>query len=155
MLSLLIVVVSLQCHWVDLVTLSIYLTLKGHSPICLMFLIIIIVLDHCLLCGIMIPMGWKNRYIPNWSNGIKPTNMTCLILPKSFMSTAKQTFRNSSQAALSLKTLSSQMVGCGWLALLLTKVGDVETNPGPITQTNKSMFAISAINKYMLGSRYP
>ena len=38
----------------------------------------------------------------------------------------------------------------GWLALLLTKVGDVETNPGPITQTNKSVFAISAINKYML-----
>ena len=44
---------------------------------------------------------------------------------------------------------------CGWLALLLTKVGDVETNPGPITQTNESGFVISAINKYMLGSRYP
>ena len=44
---------------------------------------------------------------------------------------------------------------CGWLELLLTKVGDVETNPGPITQTNMSVFAISAINKYMLGSRYP
>ena len=43
---------------------------------------------------------------------------------------------------------------CGWLALLLTKVGDVETNPGPITQTNMSVFAISAINKYMLASRY-
>ena len=25
----------------------------------------------------------------------------------------------------------------------------------PQTQTNKSVFAISAINKYMLGSRYP
>ena len=44
---------------------------------------------------------------------------------------------------------------CGWLALLLTKVGDVETNAGPITQTNESGFVISAINKYMLGSRYP
>ena len=44
---------------------------------------------------------------------------------------------------------------CGWLALLLTKVGDVEMNPGPITQTNKSVFAISAINKCMLASRYP
>ena len=44
---------------------------------------------------------------------------------------------------------------CVWLALLLTKVGDVETNPGQITQTNKSVFPISAINKYMLGSRYP
>ena len=40
---------------------------------------------------------------------------------------------------------------CGWLALLLTKVGDVETNPGPIIQTNESVFAISAINKQMLG----
>ena len=44
-----------------------------------------------------------------------------------------------------------RMVG----ATPLTKVGDVEMNPSPITQTNKSMFAISAINKYMLGSRYP
>ena len=42
---------------------------------------------------------------------------------------------------------------CGWLALLLTKVGDVETNAGPITQANKSVFAISAINKYMLASK--
>ena len=41
----------------------------------------------------------------------------------------------------------------GWLALLLTKAGDVETNPRPRT-TNKSGLAISAINKYMLGSRY-
>ena len=44
---------------------------------------------------------------------------------------------------------------CGWLALILTKVGGVETNPGLITQTNMSVFAISAINKYMLGGRYP
>ena len=44
---------------------------------------------------------------------------------------------------------------CRWLALLLTKVGDVENNPGPITQTNESEFVIFAINKYMLGSRYP
>ena len=41
----------------SLVTLSIYVTLKGHSPICLMFLIIIMMLDHCLLCGNMLPMG--------------------------------------------------------------------------------------------------
>ena len=33
------------------------------------------------------------------------------------------------------------------LGLHLTKVGDVEKNPGPITQTNKSVFAISAITK--------
>ena len=41
----------------------------------------------------------------------------------------------------------------GWLALLLTKVGDVETNPGPTTR--ESGFVISAINKYMSESRYP
>ena len=35
-----------------------------------------------------------------------------------------------------------------WMAnALLIKAGDVETNPGP---TNKSGFAISAINKYTL-----
>ena len=33
------------------------------------------------------------------------------------------------------------------------KAGDVETNPG--RTTNESGFAISAINKYMFGSRYP
>ena len=42
----------------------------------------------------------------------------------------------------------------GWLALLLTKVGDVETNPGRQQHTNKYGFSISAINKYMVGSRY-
>ena len=78
---------------------------KGHSLICLMFLIIIIMLDHCLLCSTMIPMGWKNRYVPNWLNGIRPTKMTCLILQKRFMSTAKQMFSYSSQVALSLETL--------------------------------------------------
>ena len=40
-------------------------------------------------------------------------------------------------------------------ALLISKVGDIETNPGPITQTNGSRFVVSAINKYMLESRYP
>ena len=43
----------------------------------------------------------------------------------------------------------------GWLALLLTKAGDVETNPGPATLNKKSGFVISAINKYMSESRYP
>ena len=43
----------------------------------------------------------------------------------------------------------------GWLALLLTKAGDVETNPGPTTLNKKSGFVISAINKYMSESRYP
>ena len=38
--------------------------------------------------------------------------------------------------------------------LLLTKAGDVETNPGPTT-LNKKGFVISAINKYMSESRYP
>ena len=42
----------------------------------------------------------------------------------------------------------------GWLALHLIKVGDVETNPGPTTTHNKSGFAISAIKKYLVGSRY-
>ena len=42
----------------------------------------------------------------------------------------------------------------GWLALLLIKEGDVETNPDP-TNTHKSRLAISAIKKYTLGSRYP
>ena len=45
----------------------------------------------------------------------------------------------------------------GWLALLLIKAGDVETNPGPTT-TQKQVWicdAISAINKYTVGSRYP
>ena len=46
---------------------------------------------------------------------------------------------------------------CGpaeWLALLLIKAGDIETNPGPTT-THKSGFSISAINKYMpVGSIY-
>ena len=37
----------------------------------------------------------------------------------------------------------------GCLALLLIKEGDVEINLGP---TNTSGFAISAINKYMVGS---
>ena len=41
----------------------------------------------------------------------------------------------------------------GWLALLLTEAGDVETNPGPTIL--KSGFVISAINKYMSESRYP
>ena len=40
----------------------------------------------------------------------------------------------------------------GWLALLLTKAGDVETNPCPTTLNIK---LISAINKYMSESRYP
>ena len=39
----------------------------------------------------------------------KPTRITCLILPKRFMSTAKQTFSYSSQFALSLETLLSQI----------------------------------------------
>ena len=41
----------------------------------------------------------------------------------------------------------------GWMALLLTKPGDVETNPGPTTLNKESGFVISAINKYMLGNR--
>ena len=41
------------------------------------------------------------------------------------------------------------------LALLLTKAGDVETNPGPTTLNKKIGFVISAINKYMSESRYP
>ena len=41
----------------------------------------------------------------------------------------------------------------GWLALLLTKADDVETNPCPTTShTNKSGCVIAVINKYMLGS---
>ena len=43
----------------------------------------------------------------------------------------------------------------GWLALLLTKAGDVETNSGPTTLNKQSGFVISAINKYMSESRYP
>ena len=40
----------------------------------------------------------------------------------------------------------------GW-RLLLTKAGDVETNPCPTTShTNKSGCVIAVINKYMLGS---
>ena len=42
-----------------------------------------------------------------------------------------------------------------WMAgAVLIKAGDVETNPGP-TNKHKFGFAISAINKYTLGSGYP
>ena len=45
--------------------------------------------------------------------------------------------------------LASRPCGpAGWLALLLIKDGDVETNPGPTT-THKSGFPIYAINKYV------
>ena len=41
----------------------------------------------------------------------------------------------------------------GLLVLLLIKADDVEINPGPTT-THKQGFAISAINKYTVGSSY-
>ena len=40
----------------------------------------------------------------------------------------------------------------GWLAMLLIKAGDVETNPG--LTTTPLLDAISATYKYKLGSRY-
>ena len=43
----------------------------------------------------------------------------------------------------------------GWLALLLTKAGDVETNPGPTTQNKKVWICDICINKYISESRYP
>ena len=42
-----------------------------------------------------------------------------------------------------------------WWALLLTKVGDVETNPGPTnTCAQKSGFVMFAPRKYILESRH-
>ena len=44
----------------------------------------------------------------------------------------------------------------GWLALLLTKAGDVETNPGPTTLNKKVWICdICHKQKYMSESRYP
>ena len=87
--------------------LSTYLTLKGQSPIFLMFLIIII-----------IPFPTLRYYTPD---EMKPTLCTQPIewhkahennvfdLPKRFMSTAKQTFSCTSKVALSLEKLLSQI----------------------------------------------
>ena len=84
-------------------TLPIYLTLKGHSPICLMFLIIIIMVDHYLLCGYYDPNGMKQPLRTQLIEWHKATKMTCLILPKRFMSTVKQTFSCSSQVAFKFR----------------------------------------------------
>ena len=46
---------------------------------------------------------------------------------------------------------------CGpaeWPAMLLIKAGDVKTNPGPTTSHKQVWIAISATDKYKLGSRY-
>ena len=56
----------------------------------------------------------------------------------------------------SLFFCGSRLCGlAGLLALLLIKAGDVETNQVRQHHTYESGFAISAINKYILGSRYP
>ena len=43
----------------------------------------------------------------------------------------------------------------GWLALLLTKAGDVETNPGPTTLNKQVWICDICINKYTSESRTP
>ena len=43
----------------------------------------------------------------------------------------------------------------GWLALLLIKAGDVETNPGPTRSHKRVWICDICYTQYMIGNRYP